>query len=624
MRVATSLSRLPSEVESFAFSFGLGFELLMQGRPCSQHVVGSFRRLLNNVCGSGDLLGFIDACSLVRSGLVSSGSWDANPSKGERRRWVRGLCSAVECAIPGSLIVHPSAEFNAVATFLGWLKRLPVCIRPEHESVDAYYASDRRISRLDFGSIEWVPMLRDIWVEWFGSFRITRPFLARHGSGSTADAGRIRHDKWRSLSIDPVGHVCMRDASLEHIHDLDLGAPLRCSKVVFVPKQAGKDRTICMEPAWLQYLQQGVAAQLVAFTHDFRHPLNMLVNIFSQERNRELCAWAVDRGLATIDLSDASDSVSWSLIRELTKGLPIARYLFGTRSTSTVLDGRVVRMSKFAPMGSALCFPIECFVFASIVELAHRIHYGRASRGHLSGCSVYGDDIICPSEIYHLVVDILTSLGFVVNESKSFSSGSYRESCGVEYSHGALITTVKHPRSHLLCQEVVSPEWIGLVSDLANSLYMAGYFRCRRQLLRYFSEKRVRVGSRLALFMDLMVFDGEHCFPVGQPYARTTFDRLIQRSVERLWSCDARVGRAGSDYVDYQSTNVRRDRSVRISDLVHTATKRCVDPKWSRTAVVALAKYGHWDLLAGDDVQVVGQRRTGRLRYTLRRRIRPV
>lgn len=608
-----SSSPVRTDEESFAFSYLLGVDILLQGHSCGPGVVGSFRRLLYNVLKESDLLGFIEACSAIREDLVTSGRWNSEFSK-TPLRWVRGLMTVVEHAIPVSLIVHPSAVFDAVATFLGWLKRLPVCIREHQVGVQEYLLNDRRLCSVQFEQNLYVSDLAEIWSSWFESFELREPFLPRHGSGSTADAGKVRSRKWASLKADVVAHVCFHYPNLDKILDLPRGPLQRTSKVVFVPKQAGKDRTICMEPATLQYLQQGVARQLIEFTHRANHPMSLLVDLFSQERNRVLCSQAEMRGLATIDLSDASDSVSWRLIGHLCKGLPLWRYLYGSRSTSTIIDGQEYHFDKYAPMGSALCFPIECMVFASVVELAYRLHYDKASRGYLSGCSVYGDDIICPSEIYYLVVDILQSLGFKINTKKSYSSGSYFESCGVEYLHGVRINTVRHPRRHLLTRGMASPDDVAMVSDLANDLRSHGYFHARRNLLKSFEDVMVRVGRHVVPFMDLMDFSPSGCIPMGDPYCHRSWNKSFQRSGRWVWSCEASAERSRYDFLEWKS-NVPRSPAPHGIDLR-------VDPKWSRKAVLYLARNHHWDLLREGDIEVVGPRRAGRLRYNLRKRFR--
>jgi len=609
------------DLESFGFSYWLGVSFLLRGQPCVPGVVGCFKQLLQNCLESADLLGFIEACSSIRQVLVTTGYWDNDLLRSIKLRWVRGVVHAISLAIRPTLIVHPSPIFNAVVTFLGWLKRVPVCIRPQHEAVDAYYENDRRISSINFEDRVDLPALRDIWWEWLKDFKLSPPFIAKHGSGSTADRGRVRARKWSNLSLDLAARVCLRYPNLERCIDLPCGAPKRVAKVVFVPKQAGKDRTICMEPAWLQFLQQGVANQLMRYIHHGSHSLSGYINLYSQDVNRDLCAMAYSHGYSTIDLSDASDSVSWRLIRYLCKGMPIYRYLFATRSTSAIVAGVESVFDKFAPMGSALCFPIECILFASIVELAYRTHYGQASRGHLSGCSVYGDDIICPSEIYHLVVGLLNHLGFKVNTSKSSHGGGYFESCGVEYLYGAKIMTIKHPRNHLTCGDVVSPDRVGLVTDLANTLLSCGYLEARRTLLKYYEGKRIRVNHRIQPFMDFVSFDSGHCVPVIEPYNTGTWNVDLQCLGVTRKSIVTSSLKSRYDWDEYHSRtlpSLREDR-LRVNSL-----PKPVNPKWSLKAVTFLSKHHFWSLLEKGSVEDVGACRTGRTHQRISRSFVPL
>jgi len=616
-RASMSASYSSLERRSFAFSYWVGVDILLQDRTCAPDVVGRFKQLLNNLLGSPlPLLGFIDACSAIREDLCQHGEWNGSRIRTLKHRWVGSLCSAIEFAYQGIPIVHPSRAFDQIVTFLGWLKRLPVCIRPVDEGVQDYIQNDTRLSSINFDDNVYVPGLREIWFEWFRSFELKPPFLPKHGSGSTADSGRVRAKKWAQLRSDTVARVCLRYADLTQVQLPPKGRPSRRSKVVFVPKQAGKDRTICMEPAWLQFLQQGIASQLIAHTHKRSHPLSRYVNIYSQEVNRCLCAQALWRNLATIDLSNASDSVSWRLIGALCKGLPIYRYLFASRSTSTLIEGTERIFDKFAPMGSALCFPIESFLFASVVELAYRIHYGKAGKGHLSGCSVYGDDIIVPVELYQLVIEILESLGFQVNTKKSFSSGIYRESCGVEYLDGVLINTIKHPRSHLFREKgVASPDDIGMITDIANDLLRLGYRKARRRILKEYEGYVIRIGSRLKPFKDFLVWGDQGIISLNESLCDLRWDGNIQRWYRVQKSIQATPRSTRYDVVEYFHNRIGLSREERLR------RRRClpksidVDERWSEKGTIALLKLGHFDLLQEGDVRVVGSCGTGRLHY---------
>lgn len=606
------------ELASFSYSYWLGLTCLLQSRPCPPSVIGRFKQLLNNVLESDDMLGFVETCSAFRSALVQNGRWDGIFLKIPfKSRWVSPLRKALENAIPWRDCVHPSPLFDAMATFLGWLKRLPICIRQQQIAVDAYYENDRRLSSILFDDNVYVPQLEAIWFEWLEAFELREPFLPRHGSGSTADAGRIRSHKWANTGWDTAARVCLHYPDLAKVLDWPASPRLRVAQVVFVPKQAGKDRTICMEPAWLQFLQQGVAGQLVDYIHWHRQ-LSGYIDLYSQDVNRELCSLACQEGYATIDLSDASDCVSYRLIRRLARRLPLLRYLHATRSRTTLIDGRRISFDKFAPMGSALCFPMECILFASIVELAFRIRNGEASKGHLSGCSVYGDDIICPSEIYYLVVDILQTLGFIVNHEKSYSSGLYYESCGYEYHNGVRIQSIRHPRAHLLPKEAVSPEHVGLVTDMANTLLSHGYTDARRTLLVTYQKCRVRLGRRVIPFMDLITFDEEHLVPIGVPYCQKVWNSDLQ--VSGVWDrfIFSHPRKSSFDYIEHQYSTKVSPRPARKLGFRSLRP----DPKWSEKGLISLIKFRQWDLIEKGEVEDVGVCRTGRLRYGIRKRFR--
>jgi hypothetical protein len=269
-------------------------------------------------------------------------------------------------------------------------------------------------------------------------------------------------------------------------------------------------------------------------------------------------------------------------------------------------------------MGSALCFPIESYVFSMVAEAAYRIHHGKASQGYRNGISVYGDDIIIPAELYQLTVSILEELGFVVNASKSFNSGPYYESCGVEYLNGIAVRTIKHPRKHLFCQNSVSPEAVGMVTDLANSLTNLGYFQCRRFLLKYYASKVVTIGSRAVPFMDLMIFDQNNCRPVEDTYVDTEWDSNIQRSVIRRRSIRTAQSSAPSDLIEWLHRHPRRDRKTRVRELYYHARSVDVQPLFSRKAVISLSKMGFFTILEGEDVEAIVPARTGRSRLYLK------
>lgn len=206
-------------------------------------------------------------------------------------------------------------------------------------------------------------------------------------------------------------------------------APQR-SKTTQVPKDSRGPRTICMEPHELMFIQKGLQVKL--YDHIENHsPARGYVNFTDQTVNQRLAfVGSLNRSIATIDLKDASDMVPWDLIRLL---VPPEWYvaLKATRSAETLIDGKIVALNKYAPMGSALCFPIEAMLFWAICKtVAPQVW-------------VYGDDIIVDIDYAHECIKALESYGLRINHSKTLIEGFFRESCGADYYKGMDITYLK-------------------------------------------------------------------------------------------------------------------------------------------------------------------------------------
>jgi len=248
---------------------------------------------------------------------------------------------------------------------------------------------------------------------------------------------------------------------------------IEISRLKFVPKDITKSRSICMEPNSFMYFQQEVLRWMVRALES--GPIKRFVTLADQSNSR---AAAIHGSLYlstdTIDLSSASDSVSVDLVKQVFP-TDYLFYLLATRTSKVeVPDGRVVEVKKFAPMGSAVCFPVQCILFTAVCVYAGLLHQrgfrdGRSykfskgdtrdfinhryfsSRTAMTPYSnwkyeppvVYGDDIACDSRHTNGVISILTRLGFTVNVAKSFTgSQSFRESCGVYAFEGHDVTPV--------------------------------------------------------------------------------------------------------------------------------------------------------------------------------------
>lgn len=245
------------------------------------------------------------------------------------------------------------------------------------------------------------------------------------------------------------------------------------TRVVCVPKDFSKPRIISAEPCVMQFLQQGVARYIMARLEMTCPYLN-----FRDQSVNALLSRAWDQ-VATLDMSDASDTVSRRHIRQLFPK-DWADMLFALRSHFAKLpDGTIVPLRAFAPMGSALCFPIESIVFAAVTvagyfSFASRDTADARSRAYIR---VYGDDIIVPLESGPYIMEILRSCGFFPNRAKCCFQGGFRESCGAEWYLGDDVTVVR-PRSlnpQYIHQDIRTSRDAMPMALHATALYQRGF-----------------------------------------------------------------------------------------------------------------------------------------------------
>jgi hypothetical protein len=279
-----------------------------------------------------------------------------------------------------------------------------------------------------------------------------------HGPGSVAEKFS-REERWdfrswpskaeRVYPYVEYGTPSMR-ASLER----GIGIPLlkvMKTRCCLVPKDFRGPRLISAEPTVNQYLQQGQMKAIMQFVE--RHPvLSKSIRLRDQSHNQEMAKNAFANGLVTLDLSDASDTVSVALVWYLFSHLPkLRRQLFSTRSDFMTYNGQDIKLVAFSPMGSATCFPIETLVFwaLSMATLGHV----RSLSGHpderesLSyDLAVFGDDIIIPEDALSPLISVLLSVGCSPNMHKTCFATSFRESCGTEWINGSDVTIIRNRR----------------------------------------------------------------------------------------------------------------------------------------------------------------------------------
>jgi hypothetical protein len=299
------------------------------------------------------------------------------------------------------------------------------------------------------------------------SFLFKDGFLSdsKHGPGAVADK-LGSNSKWLArgwterLDAYFPAHEYLEHRFVEDVDGLELHPPGTepPARVVCVPKTAKTPRVITIEPVYNQFIQQGLKALFEEWMNF--HPS---VSYVYQEPNRELArAGSIDGSFATIDLSEASDRVSLRVVKDLFRWNPhLLGAILSCRSmTAELPDGTSVLLRKFASMGSALTFPIETLVFATIARMAMSRAKRRYDGVHTSTYRVYGDDIIVPSYAANDCVELLEAFGLKVNNRKSFTEGNFRESCGGDYFRGTPVNPVRVrkdlPTSRRDVEEVVA------------------------------------------------------------------------------------------------------------------------------------------------------------------------
>jgi len=312
--------------------------------------------------------------------------------------------------------------------------------------------------------------------------------LPKHGPGSVAEKYSSNEKYYRTSwtrrleEVFPSGDFLVpndrfwRDSAQLDILEPGSETPVR---VVAVPKTLKTPRIIGIEPAAMQYAQQGL---LAAYRESLRMDsvLSRMIGIDDQVPNQLLAQLGSGNGsLATLDLSEASDRVSNQHVRLLFRNHGSLRTAVdASRSRKADVPGYgVVRLAKFASMGSAICFPVEASVFLTLIFMGiSRWLSTPVSRRMINSFDgqvrVYGDDIIVPVDSVEHVISVLEAFGYKVNRNKSFWTGKFRESCGKEYFDLHDISVVKvrrlFPHNARDAQAVIS------IVSLRNHFYKMG------------------------------------------------------------------------------------------------------------------------------------------------------
>jgi len=298
-----------------------------------------------------------------------------------------------------------------------------------------------------------------------------------HGPGSVAWGRRAE-----KLSLSTSYHVLervfrpipwfrsLRDASA-NLDDV-LGRDhqyVGFSRLAFVEKDSSGPRLIGLEPAEYMWCQQALKKWLYHHLEQVSPFSKGKINFTDQTINQSFTNdW---RTYDTLDMSSASDRVSYELVQFLFSKTKLWPYLQACRVPGILLpQGEVLFYKKFAPMGSAVCFPVEAIAFFALAVAALTLA-GHSFLLALKSVFVYGDDLITPHGYFPQLKESFEAVGLKFSEGKCCIHGKFRESCGRDAFDGVEVTPLRLRRPHALNgdRDIVS------LIEHQNMLWSKGY-----------------------------------------------------------------------------------------------------------------------------------------------------
>lgn len=327
--------------------------------------------------------------------------------------------------------------------------------------------SDRFADRLDFEPhpgmdaggmstlLEILDTVSGILTSTLGPYRFGE-WRFRHGPGAIADVSKPTNKYcwfgWsdRLESVYPIADCGFHNYASWADSAMACSSREASSRLIAVPKTFTKPRLIAAEPSEHQWCQQNLWHYFCDRTRDTW--IGQFIAFRDQRLNQSLCeVGSRDGSLITIDLSAASDRVTPAAVGCLFRSNPaliLALAACRTRSLTQSITRRVagrIELRKFSTMGSSVTFPVQSLLFAAIalssVLYVRRLRPTANNIRRLVGeVSVFGDDIIAPTDSRDTLFSLLELLKFKINVSKTYTGRNFRESCGVDSFRGVDVT----------------------------------------------------------------------------------------------------------------------------------------------------------------------------------------
>lgn len=206
---------------------------------------------------------------------------------------------------------------------------------------------------------------------------------------------------------------------------------VRGNRYLTVPKTGLIDRSIAVEPSVNVFYQLGLGSSI---RKRLRNATGWNLDLAQDVHRAKAREASLSREYCTLDLSNASDTVAYNLVKLL---LPTKWFeeLSALRSPFTRVKAQWHKLEKFSSMGNGFTFELETLLFAALLSTLLEKSGRQGKLGE--DVFVFGDDLLLPDDMSSSAEAMLKFCGFSLNREKSFSgSVPFRESCGGDYFNG--------------------------------------------------------------------------------------------------------------------------------------------------------------------------------------------
>jgi hypothetical protein len=375
--------------------------------------------------------------------------------KGRSLRYFRSLLGSIFSLSTGELLPTPSAtSLRSLRQLLEYSYKLALDFEEKvlETAKSNYVQTQERVANLEFNFQKLEKLRKFAETNYPSLFKASPDHILsygpRFGPGSVIlPAGtKLPYYVWKSQSDRLIGTASYSARAYSGYFKPYPSSPTRIvlkpdaekvAKILFVPKDSRGPRVISKEQP------HTIRAQMAFFkwcSATLAKQTSGRIQFLDQSINRRLaCESSITRENATLDLKEASDSVSIRHIRYVFRNAPgVSWFLRNFRATHYQLPNThgTALMSCLAGMGSGLTFPLLSFWIHLLacfgVCSTHRLPFKAVSLK----VRTFGDDLIVPDQWVDTVTKTLHDFGMEVNTSKSYRNSNFRESCGGDYFHG--------------------------------------------------------------------------------------------------------------------------------------------------------------------------------------------